>query len=99
MITEAGPHHSFQLALIENALCLIAFVMACFWPRTGAHRFSQLEGLLARVARRPWLAVLVSGLSVILLRLAILPVSPIPLPFNPDDFSFLLAADTFASGR
>jgi hypothetical protein len=48
---------------------------------------------------RPRLAVLVAGLSVVLIRLAILPLCPIPLPFNPDDFSFLLAADTFASGR
>ncbi|MGB7267059.1 MAG: hypothetical protein WBC92_16205 [Terracidiphilus sp.] len=39
------------------------------------------------------------GLTAILLRLAILPFYPIPLPFAPDDFSFLLAADTFAHGR
>jgi hypothetical protein len=32
-------------------------------------------------------------------RLSILPLSPIPKPFIHDDFSFLLAGDTFASGR
>ena len=36
---------------------------------------------------------------MVLLRLAMLPLVPIPLPFLPDDFSFLLASDTFASGR
>jgi hypothetical protein len=43
--------------------------------------------------------VVIPGAAVLLLRLAMLPLLPIPLPFVPDDFSFLLAGDTFASGR
>jgi hypothetical protein len=43
--------------------------------------------------------VAVVGLTALLLRLAILPLSPIPKPFMQNDFSFLLAADTFSSGR
>ncbi len=43
--------------------------------------------------------MLVVGLSGLGLRLAILPWCPIPLPFVPDDFSFLLASDTFSHGR
>ncbi|HET9100056.1 MAG TPA: hypothetical protein VFN62_06665, partial [Acidobacteriaceae bacterium] len=48
---------------------------------------------------RKSLSVAVVGASAFLLRLAILPLCPIPHPFVHDDFSFMLAADTFASGR
>ncbi len=51
------------------------------------------------MARRKGLAILSAGLSVLLLRAAILPFYPVPLPFSADDFSFLLAADTFLHGR
>ncbi len=69
------------------------------WPRLGAGVFVRIERAFARLAHNRGMAVATVGLSVILLRVAILPFYPIPLPFCPDDFSFLLAGDTFAHGR
>lgn len=43
--------------------------------------------------------MLTVGLSTIVLRVMMLPLLPVPLPFVPDDFSFLLSADTFLHGR
>ncbi|MGH9560501.1 MAG: hypothetical protein ACRD3S_03520, partial [Terracidiphilus sp.] len=39
------------------------------------------------------------GLAVIVLRLAILPLFPVPIPFDSDDLSTELAMDTFVHGR
>lgn len=86
-------------SFIEGCLTLIAIALAFAVPKLGFPFFSRIETAFAKLARRRDLAVAVTGLTALLLRLAILPFCPIPIPFVPDDFSFLLAADTFLHGR
>src|SRR5580698_3175017 len=85
--------------LIEGALTAIAFGVAFALPRLGSGWFSSAEKSFRKIASRKGLSVALVGASALLLRLAILPICPIPLPFVQDDFSFLLAANTFADGR
>jgi hypothetical protein len=87
------------LMLIEGGLTLLMAAVAFGWPELGTGLFSRVERAFGKLARRQGLAVAVVGFTALLLRLAILPFCPIPHPFIPDDFSFLLAGDTFALGR
>jgi hypothetical protein len=99
MILSSDPGATPSLAFIEGSLTVIAIGVAFAFPRLGFAWFARIERAFGKLARRRGWAVVSVGLSAFLLRLAILPLCPIPLPFVPDDFSFLLAADTFAHGR
>jgi len=87
-----------SLLVLEAGFTLIAGALACCWPKTGSRWFDKIERFLGRLARRRIASVIAVGAAAVLLRLAMLPLEPIPQPFIHDEFSYLLAADTFASG-
>ena len=99
MIVPQNSDHGPSLTLIESGLTAIAIAISFCWPRIGSQYFSRIERTFGQLAYRQGLAVATVGLAALLSRVAILPLCPIPHPFSPNDFSFLLASNTFASGR
>lgn len=99
MLTTAQSSAGPSFGAIELGLTLIVVVLAFCFPRAGSGWFRRLEKSLGKLARRRALCVLLTGAAACILRLVLLPLSPMPRPYWHDDFSFLLASDTFAHWR
>jgi hypothetical protein len=98
-VPPAPAADDLSLTGIEAAFTAVTVGLCFAWPRIGSGLFGRVERQFRRLARQPRISVLAVGLSVLILRFSILPLLPIPVPFTADDYSNVLAADTFAHGR
>jgi len=93
---------SLELRFLKAAAAVVILI---FLQITFSHTWlgtlglERLEEFGRRIAVKKRLCIFLVGFSLLTIRSALIPVSGIPLPRYHDEYSYLLAGDTFAHGR
>src|SRR5437899_1517666 len=98
---EIYRHLAPWLLTITEAIMVLAAVFISLRHRTrdSTALFDRIENLFVRLARRRTLAVCFIAVLALSIRVILIPLLGIPLPDWNDEYSHLLAANTFASGH
>lgn len=83
----------------RDLIFLGALILFSLLPRFADPVFCRIEAFGSRLAERKLLAIFLLAMAAMVIRLSLLWLYPIPFPRIHDEFSYLLAGDTFAHGR
>ncbi len=100
-MTDIYRHLAPWLLTITEGIMVLSAVFLTFRRRSGQRTplFDAVEKRFHRIASRRPLAILFVAALALAVRALLIPLFGIPLPNWNDEYSYLLAAQTFASGH
>jgi hypothetical protein len=88
----------FKVVMPLMVLAMFGAV-ACVAPEFGSSVLRPIESFATRLAEKRFLSICLLAAATIVIRVSLLWLLPVPVPEIQDEFSYLLAGDTFAHGR